>query len=110
MSGNGILNPNTIAPLSTATTLICTYPFRIVRKDMSQNEYLQTKMDWYQFDKVWAYNYSVSTLNGNASRKVYSPYYFLTNNEKNSYARGQIGHIEAYSSIAKTGFFNNILG
>jgi hypothetical protein len=108
MSGNGILNPNTVQPFASTFQILSVYPFRTVRKDLTQNEYLQNKLDWTQFDNVWAYNYTVSTLNGQAGRKVFSPYYFIRNEEKLSYLRGQSAHIAAYSTIATTGIFNNI--
>jgi hypothetical protein len=108
MSGNGILNPNSLQPSISSIQLLCKYPFVTVRKDLTQNEYLQGKQDWYEFDKVWTYNYTVSTLNGQEGRKKYAPYYFITNDEKLSYIRGQSLHIAAYSTVATTGIFNNI--
>ncbi len=108
MSGNGILNPNIVQPFASTFQILSAYPFVTTRKDLAQSEYLQGKQDWYHFNNVWAYNYTISTLNGASGQKKYAPYYFITNEEKVSYIRGQALHIAAYSTIATTGIFNNI--
>ncbi len=97
MSDNPV-NYNTIAPSLTAQNAINTYIFLSPRKDFSNDEWRQFKVDWLKFQEVWAYNYTVSTLNGNAGRPLYSFYAYKSNDEKQSVIKGQTAHVVGYPS------------
>jgi hypothetical protein len=103
----GTADPNTIAPSPAAISSICAYPLAKLRKDMSIQEYTTYKMDWEIFNKVWAYNYTVSTLNGRTGKSTYSYYQFLTIEDQVSYIRGQGAHAAFYSN-APVGQFATI--
>lgn len=101
MSDNSV-NYNTIPTSLTAQNAINTYTFLSPRKDFSIDEWNKFKMDWLKFQEVWAYNYTVSTLNGNAGRPLYSTYAFKSNDEKQSVVRGQSAHVTGYPSAFNT--------
>ena len=73
---------------------------------MPSREYTQYKLDWFFFNDVWSYNYTVSTLNG-PGPLIYSPYDFAKNADFISYTRGQAAHIAYYSAEGSNGVFNN---
>jgi hypothetical protein len=101
---------NTYPVSSGAIVLIsCTYPFNKVRKDMSMQEYIRYKVDWDFFNYVWAYNWTISTVNG-LNRAAGRPgnlssYAFLTNQDQLSYTNGLISHAAVYISAAAAGAF-----
>jgi hypothetical protein len=72
---------------------------------MPMQEYVQYKKDWAQFNKVWIYNYTVSTLNGNSGSPIYAPYSFSQPVELLSYRNGQAAHAAYYTADASV--FNN---
>ena len=101
-----VINPNTtLTPLPAAISTICAYPLAKVRNDMGIRDYLQYKNDWYFFNTVWTYNYTVSTLNGGGATPPVSPYIFMSNGDLISYINGQNEHIEVYPT--PVGQFNN---
>lgn len=73
---------------------------------MSFDEYAAYKNDWNIFNKVWAYNYTVSALRAAGGGQSY--YQFLSDSERLSYRRGQDNHVSMYPADAATGAFNNI--
>lgn len=104
MSQPAIININTLPILPAATSTICAYPLGKLRIDMGIQEYTNYKTDWYFFNSVWTYNYTVSTLNSQGN--LYSPYQFMTNEHILSYSNGQLAHISFYSN-APTNQFKN---
>ncbi len=104
---DGQVTPNIIPVLPAAISTICAYPLAKVRKDMSIQEYITYKLDWNIFNTVWSYNYTISTLNGQAGKPLYSYYQFLTIDDQVSYLRGQTAHASYYSN-APTGQFATI--
>jgi hypothetical protein len=92
-------------PLPEAISTIHSYPLAKVRVGMPAQEYIQYKANWKIFNRIWAYNYSVSTLNGSGT--VYAPYEFASNAEVISYVSGQAAHIAYYSDAGAAGVFNN---
>lgn len=98
---------NTVPVSPEATAIMCQYPFAKIRSDMAYGEYNQYKVNWYTFNRVWAYNYTVRALNlGNASSHSY--YIFKDVYEHSSYITGQNLHAALYPSAAAAGVFNNI--
>ncbi len=75
---------------------------------MSSSELLAFRYEWATFDRIWVYNYTVSTLNGAAQKKQYSPYQFQSKNERNAYINGQTSHVAYYSTAGAAGQFDNI--
>ena len=96
-----IINLDAISTLSA-------YPIVITKKGMTAHYLTSYRYEWMTFDNIWAYNYTVSTLNGNNERKMYSPYQFQSKNEQYAYRNGQISHNTYYSTAALAGQFNNI--
>ena len=72
---------------------------------MGIQEYIQYKQDWFFFNNTWAYNYTISTMNG-LNGSILRPFQFATNRDLISYINGQNEHIEAYPT--PVGQFNNI--
>jgi hypothetical protein len=102
-------NPNTVAPSQTARNLIEQYIVTSPQKDWSSEQWTNFKKDWFKFNQVWAYNYTVSTLNASLPAKSqYARYQFLTYDEKASYVKGQTYHVIGYPTQAAAGAFNNI--
>jgi len=104
-----VINPNTtLTILPAAVSTMCAYPLAKVRSDMGIQEYIQYKNDWYFFNTVWTYNYTVSTLNGGGrgAKSNLDPYQFMSNGDYISYINGQSEHIEVYPT--PVGQFNNI--
>jgi hypothetical protein len=75
------------------------------RIDMGSREYTQYKHDWDTFTRVWIRDYTIETLNKNAS--AYAPfgsytildtYEFASYNEKLSYIKGQESIVSMYPS------------
>ena len=87
-----------------AISTICYYPLKTLRKDMSSQEWTEYKDSWYTFNRIWAYNYSVSTINGTQDQKK-RPWQFVSNKERVNYVKGQTAHVENYPV---QGQFNNI--
>jgi hypothetical protein len=99
-----------------ATEIICSYPLASQRKDYNQSEWNTYKIEWTTFNQIWAYNYTVSTLNGQggsgSDQKKKEPYHFLSYNQRVAYIKGQLAHIAYYIDylgIAPVGQFNNIV-
>jgi hypothetical protein len=101
-----IPNPNNIPISLAASNLACLYPLGKVRQGMPIQEYINYKNDWNFFNKVWAYNYTVSTLNS-VNHLSLQPYQFMSNGDHTSYTNGQISHVSYYSNVSPT-VFNNI--
>ena len=105
MSQPAMINVNTIPVSPAATSTICAYPLGKVRKDMGIQEYINYKNNWYFFNTVWSYNYTISTLNGEGN--LYNSYQYMNNTDISSYSNGQLAHIAFYSN-APANQFNNI--
>ena len=97
MSSNDIENE--------ATLIITKYIPIKSRIDMGSREYTQYKHDWDTFLRIWIRDYTIETLNKNAS--AYAPYgsytildtyEFASYNEKLSYIKGQESIISMYPS------------
>ena len=100
---------NTVPVSPQASALTCQYPFAKIRSDMAYGEYNEYKSNWYTFNRVWAYNYTVRALNAsNASGGKYSYYVFKDVYENASYRTGQNLHAALYPAAAAAGVFNNI--
>ena len=97
---------NVIPPSQEAISTINAYPLAKIRTGMPSQEYTSYKTNWYFFNNVWAYNYTVSTMNGSLG-STYPPYEFLTNDHKVSYLNGQTAHVAYYSNAGSLGVFNN---
>ena len=91
-----------------AASTICGYPIASLRKDFTSGEWLDYKDNWTTFNKVWVYNYTVSTINGttNTNQKLF--WQFTSNREKMMYSKGQTAHVEFYAADAARGQFNSI--
>ena len=98
-----------LIPSPEAVSTICAYPLAKIRVGMPAQEYMQYKANWYFFNDVWSYNYTVSTLNGSdpGQKRLYSPYEFMKNADFISYVNGQAAHIGYYSNAGAAGVFNN---
>lgn len=107
--GNGLPNPNTIPVDPTVLATINAFQFKTTRRDMSYNERLEANLCWDFFNYVWAYNVTVSTINGNlgaGQTPVWKErYQFLTPADKVSYDKGGIAHKTEYSAAASAGQF-----
>ena len=90
-----------------AFSTINSYPLGKVRTGMPAKEYAQYKNDWNFFNKVWATNYTVSTINATAECPI-PKYEFASNAERLSYINGRISHVSYYPSAAADGVFNDI--
>jgi len=97
---------NTVPVSPEATAIMCQYPFAKLRSDMAYGEYNQYKVNWYTFNRVWAYNYTIRALNLAGSK--YSYYVFRDAFEYASYNTGQNNHASVYPVAAAAGVFNNI--
>ena len=107
--GNGLPNPNTVAPDQAVLATINSYQFKTTRRDMSYNERLEYNLCWDFFNYVWAYNVTVSTLNGRLGPSKISSwkdrYQFLTPSDRVSYVKGQTAHEAEYPDAAALGAF-----
>ncbi len=101
-----IPNPNTIPISPVAQAAICQYALSTVRKSYAIGEYLTYQKDWTFFNTVWSYNYTVSTLNGQGGRTLYTPWQFTSGQDRTSYSNGQAAHVAVYPSSVTV--FNNI--
>jgi len=88
-----------------ATGIITQFPVYKVRKDMSSQEYTSYKLDWETFNMIWTYDYTIKTLNKNASvygplsaSAIIPPYEYKSQGEVISYIRGLESHVSAYPS------------
>jgi len=85
-----------------ATQIISKYP--VVRRGMNMQNYIQYKYDWDVFNRVWIYNYTIETLNKNASVIPGSPllsfYEFDSQDERMSFIRGRYSHVQIYNSTS----------
>jgi hypothetical protein len=75
------------------------------RVDMGSREYTQYKHDWDTFTRIWIRDYTIETLNKNASAyapygsyEILDTYEFASYNEKLSYIKGQESIISMYPS------------
>jgi hypothetical protein len=101
-------NPNEQIQLNLqAISTLCGYPVASIRKDFSQGEWLDYKENWDLFNKVWIYNYSISTLNGERGTSKL-PWMYTSNRERSMYLKGQSAHVETYPEAGSAGQFNNI--
>ncbi len=90
-------NPNKQIPIDFgAIQIICSFPLASQRKDYTPNEWMKYKYEWNTFNKVFEYNYTVSTLNAQAGAIKYEAYKFL-GNELIAYKNGQLHHVWYYS-------------
>lgn len=90
-----------------AVSTISSYTLGKLRTGMPAQEYIQYRNDWNFFNEVWAFNYTVSTIN--FGEKCPRPKYeFASNAQRVSYIRGQISHVDYYPSAAAAGVFNDI--
>jgi len=94
--------------LPEAISTMAAYPVIKSRRDMLSQEYYYYKNDWRFFQFVWEYDYSVSTLNGQAGTTVYDYYEFANNTYRMSYINGQAAIISQYIDAARTGQFDTI--
>ena len=97
MSSNDIENE--------ATLIISKFIPIKLRIDMGSREYTHYKHDWDTFTRIWIRDYTIETLNKNAS--AYAPfgsytildtYEFASYNEKLSYVKGQESIVSMYPS------------
>jgi len=85
-----------------AIETMCKYPIFKQRKDMAITEYNQYIVDWNTFNKVWIYNYTITSLNliatiGTSNFKpIISQYEFPSGDQRISFIRGQGAHVAAY--------------
>ena len=75
---------------------------------MSNQERIKYTYEWTTFDRIWSYNYTVSTINGLASNYANSPWQYENKNEQLAYVNGQISHMNYYSTAGAAGQFDNI--
>jgi len=92
---------NSIAQEALET--MCKYPIFKQRKDMTHQEYNQYLVDWNTFNKVWIYNYTITSLNKIATigpvgtvSKIIGQYEFTSGDQRISFIRGQGAHVAAY--------------
>jgi len=86
-----------------AIETMCKYPIFKQRKDMTIQEYNQYIIDWNIFNKVWIYNYTITSLNkiatigpgSNFTPKILQ-YEFTSGDQRISFIRGQGAHVAAY--------------
>jgi hypothetical protein len=100
--GGNAPNPNTVPILPAATSTMCAYPIGKVRKDMNSQEYSNYRYEWYLFNTVWSYNYTISTLNGQGA--TYDYWAYKTNHDRNAYINGQAAHVAFYSNVPAAQF------
>ena len=68
---------------------------------MTSQEYTGYKHDWAMFEKIWIYDYTIKTLNKNASVNGIGnlpPYDYISQDEVASYKRSLFAHVAAYPS------------
>jgi hypothetical protein len=85
---------------------MCAYPIGKIRRDMGAQEYNNYRYNWYLFNSIWSYNYTVSTLRG-PSGTFLNYWQFASNDELQRYRNGQIAHDSFYSN-APLGQFASI--
>jgi hypothetical protein len=90
-------NINNIPISQEASSIINAYPLANVRGGLGIQEYINYRNDWFFFNTVWSYNYTVSTLN--ASGYSNSPWYFETNDDRVRFLNGQNAHVAFYSNV-----------
>jgi len=80
-----------------AISTLTSYPLKKIRNDMTSQQYMDYTDDWTTFNNIWAFNYTVSSIN--ASKISHANIYtFVSNKEYLSFLRGQQAHIIAYPS------------
>jgi hypothetical protein len=98
--GNGLPNPNTVPPDTAVLDAINAFTFKTTRRDMSYNERLEANLAWDFFNYVWAYNVTVSTINGGLGpaniKKWKDKYQFLTPADRTYYVKGFVAHQAEY--------------
>ncbi len=68
---------------------------------MNAAELIQYKLNWLYFQQIWSYQYTVSTLNGQAGIPKYSSFQFINGTEDiNNFRNGRAAHVAAYPSSA----------
>ena len=68
---------------------------------MASQEYTQYKYDWDIFNRIWIYDYTIKTLNKNASVDGIgnlAPYEYMSQEESVAYKRSLFAHVAAYPS------------
>lgn len=96
-----------------ATDIISQYPVYSVNRGMPSREYIKYKINWETFNRIWIYNYTIQTLNKNASASypqnppILPDYEFVSEQERISYIQGQDAHISAYPNVSTGTFANN---
>ena len=94
-------------PISDAAlAILCEYPLKKLRSDMSFDEYTNYVNDWNIFNRVWAYNYTVRAFRENGGNQGF--YQFTRDSERLSYIKGHQSHVSIYRVAATAGAFNNI--
>ena len=82
-----------------ARKIISQYPI-ITRGTTNSQNYIQYKYDWDVFNRVWIYNYTIETLNKNASvvpgSRLLNSYEFQSQDERTSFVRGKYAHSYVY--------------
>jgi hypothetical protein len=99
--GDGVVNQNTYPVSTGGLMLLEPYILKTVRRDLGSQEYTKYKMDWEFFNQVWAYNWTVSTVNGlrgagARGQGFVNRYQFVTLADALSYTNGMSAHIQAY--------------
>ena len=79
-------------PYIEALSTMRSYPIYRNRNDMTSGEYMQYVNDWNTFQRIWIEDSVLSTI-GAGQR-----YSFMTNEELQTYRRGQAAHIDVYDS------------
>jgi len=80
-----------------AISTLNAYPLKKIRNDMSSHQYMEYVNDWNTFNRIWAFNYTVSTIKSSPDSYA-EDYKFVSNNEYLSYLRGQQAHFAVYRS------------
>lgn len=80
-----------------AISILNEFPLKRIRKDMSSKQYMDYTNDWNTFNSIWAYNYTANILN-------VQPYVFKSSSEYLSFKRGQLAHVNVYTSAAPEQF------
>lgn len=79
-------------PYDAAVSTMRSYPIYRNRNDMSSGQYMQYVHEWNTFERIWIQDSVLSTI-GSGQRYTYK-----TNEELQTYLRGQAAHIDVYDS------------
>jgi hypothetical protein len=89
---NIVINPQAISTM-------CQFAAVSQQKPLQYSQFIKFKTQWETFNRVWAYNYTVSSLRGEgAATGGLSYYQFLSQKERTDYANGLLSHIASYPS------------